>query len=194
MSQQALTGLPVYDFYEIDKYIHSKEFRKKVVLEALGTEIEIISEGGSKTIITPEMEEKILLGQRKNPAKNELIGGHSSNINNANPNYAVEVLQTNPDGTQKIKFVTQYADGNLSNIKTSTIFPDSWSNDKIIESIKAVGDSSPIGVRTSDGAMLYRETIDGVQIEVIKIGNTVTSGYLTGSVKTGLLPGFNSLE
>jgi len=42
--------------------------------------------------------------------------------------------------------------------------------------------------------MLYRETIDGVQIEVIKIGNTVTSGYPTGSVKTGLLPGFNSLE
>ena len=153
-----------------------------------------VVESGSKTIITPEMEEKILLGQRKNPAKNELIGDHSPNINNANPNYAVEVLQTNPDGTQKIKFVTQYDDGNLSNIKTSTIFPDSWSDDKIIESIKAVGDSSPIGVRTSDGAMLYRETIDGVQIEVIKIGDTVTSGYPTGSVKTGLLPGFNSLE
>ena len=157
-------------------------------------ESDIMVESGSKTIITPEMEEKILLGQRKNPAKNELIGGHSPNINNANPNYAVEVLQTNPDGTQKIKFVTQYDDGNLSNIKTSTIFPDSWSDDKIIESIKAVGDSSPIGVRTSDGAMLYRETIDGVQIEVIKIGDTVTSGYPTGSVKTGLLPGFNSLE
>ena len=46
MSQQALTGLPVYDFYEIAKYIHSKEFRNKVVLEALGTEIEIISVGG----------------------------------------------------------------------------------------------------------------------------------------------------
>lgn len=42
--------------------------------------------------------------------------------------------------------------------------------------------------------MLYRETIDGVQIEVIKIGNTVISWYPTGSVKTGLLPGFNSLE
>lgn len=150
--------------------------------------------GGSKTIITPEMEEKILLGQRKNPAKNELIGGHSPDINNSNPNYAVEVLQTNPDGTQKVKFVTQYADGNLSNIKTSTLFPDSWSNEKIINSIKMVGDSSPIGVRTSDGAMLYRDIIDGVQIEVIKVGDTVTSGYPTGGVKTGLLPGFRSLE
>lgn len=152
------------------------------------------SEGGSNTIITPEMEEKILFGQRKNPAKNELIGGHSPNINNSNPNYAVEVLQANPDGTQKVKFVTQFADGNLSNIKTSTLFPEGWSSDKIINSIKTVGDSSPIGVRASDGAMLYRDIIDGVQIEVIKIGDTVTSGYPTGGIKTGLLPGFSTLE
>lgn len=150
--------------------------------------------GGSNTIITPEMEEKILFGQRKNPAKNELIGGHSPDINNSNPNYAVEVLQVNPDGTQKVKFVTQYADGNLSNIKTSTLFPEGWSSDKIINSIKTVGDSLPIGVRTSDGAMLYRDIIDGVQIEVIKIGDTVTSGYPTGGIKTGLLPGFSTLE
>ncbi len=151
-------------------------------------------EGGSKTVITPEMEEKILFGQRKNPAKNELIGGHSPDINNSKPNYAVEVLQTNLDGTQKVKFVTQYSDGNLFNIKTSTLFPDRWSNNKIINSIKAVGASSPIGVRTSDGAMLYRDIIDGVQIEVIKIGDTVISGYPTGGLKTGLLPGFSRLE
>ena len=56
MSQQALTGLPVYDFYEIAKYIHSKEFRNKVVLEALGTEIEIISEGGSATFKYKEVK------------------------------------------------------------------------------------------------------------------------------------------
>ncbi len=41
-------------------------------------------EGGSKTVITPETE-KILFGQRKNPTKNELIGGHSPDINNSNP-------------------------------------------------------------------------------------------------------------
>ena len=140
------------------------------------------------------MEEKILLGHRKNPTKNELIGGHSPVINNSNPNYAVEVLQVNSDGTQKVKFVTQYTDGNLSNIKTSTLFPEGWSSDKIINSIKAVGDSTPIGVRVSDGAMLYRDIIDGVQIEVIKIGDTVTSGYPTRGIKTGLLPGFSNLE
>lgn len=32
-----------------------------------------------------------------------------------------------------------------------------------------MGDSSPIGVRASDGAMLYGDIIDGVQIEVIEM-------------------------
>lgn len=87
----------------------------------------------------------------------------------------METLKINPDGTQKVKFVTQYADGNLSNIITSTLFPDGWSSDKILNSVMTIGNLSPIGVRTSDGAMLYRGIIDGVQIEVIKIGNRVTS-------------------
>ena len=85
------------------------------------------------------------------------------------------VLQINPDATQKVKFVTQYTDGNLSNIKISTLFPEGWSSDKIINGIKTVGDSSPMGVRASDGVMLYRDMIDSVQIEAIKIGDTVTS-------------------
>lgn len=123
-----------------------------------------------------------------------MIGGHSPDINNANPNYAVEVLNVNPDGTQKVKFLTQYPNGNLSNIKTSTLFPNNWNDDKIINSIKTVGNSTPIGVRVSDGATLYRGCIDGVQIEVIKIGDIVTSAYPTGSLKTGLLPGFSNMQ
>ena len=104
------------------------------------------------TNISPQMEEKILHGERKDPAKNQLIGGHSPDINNANPNYAVEVLSTNTDGTKSVKFVTQYSDGNLSKFKSSTLFPDDWSNDSIIESIKTVGSTNPLGVRTTDGA------------------------------------------
>lgn len=160
----------------------------------VGDSVTYLIDAGGGSVITPEMEKKILFGQRKNPAKNELIGGHSPDINNANPNYVVEVLQVNSDGTQKVKFVTQYEDGNLCNIKTSTLFPEGWSNDKIINSIKVVGDSAPIGVRASDGAMLYRGIVDGVQIEVIKIGDKVISGYPTGGLKTELLPGFSSLE
>jgi len=150
--------------------------------------------GGSNTIITPEMEQKILYGKRKNPAKNELIGGHSPQINNANPNYAVEILNINTDGTQKVKFVTQYSDGNLSNIKTSTLFPNSWSNEQIINNIKIVGNTTPIGVRKLDGAILHRSIIDGVQVEVIKIGDNVTSAYPTGGIKTDLLPGFSNMQ
>lgn len=61
--------------------------------------------------------------------------------------YSGYVLQINPDATQKVKFVTQYTDGNLSNIKISTLFPEGWSSDKIINGIKTVGDSSPMGVK-----------------------------------------------
>lgn len=88
------------------------------------------------------------------------------------------------------KFCTQLEDGNLSKIKKSTIFPDSWSNDEIIKNIKIVGDSKSIGVRASDGATLHRGVINGVQIEVIKIGDNVVSGYPTGGLHDKLLSGF----
>ena len=143
-----------------------------------------------RTIIAPEMEEKILWSRRKNPNKNEVIGGHSSGINNDHPNYAVEVIKTNSDGTKQVKFTTQFEDGNLANIKKSTLFPDTWTNDDIIKNIKTVGDSKSIGIRVSDGATLHREVINGVQVEVIKIGDKVVSGYPTGGLNTKLLPGF----
>ena len=138
------------------------------------------------------MRTKILEGQRKTPTKNELIGGHSPNVNNTNPNYAVEVISENPDGTQKIKFITQFDDGNLSKIKISTVFPNSWTDDAIIQGIEDVGNTAPIGVRVSDGATLHRVIVNEVQIEVIKIGDKVTSGYPTGGVNSGLLPNFQA--
>jgi hypothetical protein len=136
------------------------------------------------------MRDKILEGQRKNPNKNELIGGHSPEITNNNPDYAVEDISINADGTRKVKFTTEFSDGNLAKIKTSTLFPDTWSEDKIINSIKTVGDTPSIGVRARDEATLYRDIIDGVQIEVIKEWNIVTSGYPTGGGVSGFLAGF----
>ena len=50
------------------------------------------------------MRNKILNGHRKNPNKNELIGGHSSQITNTNPNYAVEEVLINADGTRKVVY------------------------------------------------------------------------------------------
>ncbi|WOD65184.1 T7SS effector LXG polymorphic toxin (plasmid) [Niallia taxi] len=146
---------------------------------------------GAKSIITPEMKEKILLGQRKNPNKNEIIGGHSSNINNSHSNYATESIKINPDGTKDIKYITQFPDGKLSKIKNSTIFPEGWSDIKILDSITDIGNSPPISIRGRDGATFHRGIVDGVEIDVIKIGDTVVSGYPTGQINAPLPGGFS---
>ncbi|WYJ87672.1 hypothetical protein A5866_002796 [Enterococcus sp. 12C11_DIV0727] len=145
---------------------------------------------GAKSVITPEMEEKILWGQRKNPTKNEIIGGHSSSINNNHPNFATETIKINPDGTKDIKIVTQFPDGNLSKIKNSTVFPDGWSDTKILDSIKNVGNSPTISVRGRDGATWHRAIADGVEIDVIKLGDNIVSGYPTGKVNAPIPGGF----
>ncbi|MGG0417401.1 EndoU domain-containing protein [Priestia aryabhattai] len=146
---------------------------------------------GAKSIITPEMEEKILLGQRKNPNKNEIIGGHSSNINNSHSNYVTEAIKINPDGTKDIKYITQFPDGNLSKIKNSTIFPEGWSDIKILDSITDIGNSPPISIRGRDGATFHRGIVEGVEIDVIKIGDMVVSGYPTGQINAPLPGGFS---
>ncbi|MGY3777321.1 EndoU domain-containing protein [Isobaculum melis] len=128
------------------------------------------------------MEEKILWGQRTNPNKNKIIGGHSPGISNNHPNYAVEDIILNTDGTKKLKYTTQFPDGKLSKIKTSTVFPEGWSESKILESSKSIGNSTPINVRSIDGATWHRSIIDGVEIDVIKRGNEIISAYPTGTV------------
>jgi hypothetical protein len=42
----------------------------------------------------------------------------------------------------------------------------------------------------ADGTTLHRGVVNGVQVEVMKIGDAVTSGYPTGGGVTGLLSGF----
>lgn len=136
-----------------------------------------------KTNISPVMEKKILEGQRKVKPQNEVIRGHSNNIvNNDNPNLVVEIISTNPDGeVSKIK-------------NNNTLFPNTWSDESIIKGIKSVGDTPPIGFRPRDGAKLHRDIINGVQIEVIKVGPDITSGYPTGGGSTGLITGFDPIK
>ncbi|NBM94270.1 MULTISPECIES: hemagglutinin repeat-containing protein [unclassified Proteus (in: enterobacteria)] len=142
------------------------------------------------TVISPEIETKILAGQRVGNS-NKLIGGHSSSVSNENPNYAVETIKLNPDGTRVVKFTTQFPDGNLSKIKTSTLFPENWSDKSIIDSVNKIGNSSAIGQRSSTGETLHRGVINGVEIDVIKKGNQVTAGYPVGGKPT---PGFNPID
>ncbi|WP_228515017.1 EndoU domain-containing protein, partial [Cronobacter malonaticus] len=142
------------------------------------------------TTVSPEVEAKILSGQRVG-SSNKLIGGHSPLINNGNKNYAVESINLNPDGTRVVKFITQFPDGDLSKIKTSTIFPDSWSDKNIINSVNKIGNSPAIGQREATGETLHRGVINGVEIDVIKKGNQVTAGYPVGGKPT---PGFNPVN
>lgn len=144
----------------------------------------------NSTVISLEMKDKILEGQRKNPNKNDLIGGHSPEITNRNPNYAVEEISINPDGTRKVRFTTQFLDGNLSKIKTSTLFPESWTEEQILNSITNVGNAPAISTRLRDGATWHRAIVNGVEIDVIKAGENVTSGYPTGTVNASRPAGF----
>ncbi|MBC1516400.1 EndoU domain-containing protein [Listeria immobilis] len=165
----------VYEGIEDANKIHKKADKVKEVEKSTK------KASGANSIITPEMEEKILWGQRTNPNKNKIIGGHSPEISNNHPNYAVEEIILNPDGTRKLKYTTQFPDGNLSKIKTSTVFPEGWSDTKILESSTSIG-NTPISVRSSDGATWHRSVIDGVEIDVIKRGNEIISAYPTGTV------------
>ena len=130
------------------------------------------------------MQNKILEGQRKSPTRNEVIGGHSSNINNKNHSFAVEELSVNPDGTKNVQFTKDLSDGNISKLKKSTLFPDSWSETKIIDSVKKVGDSPAISTRLRDGATWHRQIIDGVEIDVMKLGVDERTEEPTGRVNS----------
>lgn len=101
---------------DVAKHVAEKESKgevNKVASKGASEGKKLVS---SKTVISSDMEAKILEGQRKVP-KNILIGGHSSSINNANDNFAVEVLSTNADGTKSVMFTKQFVDGNISKIK-----------------------------------------------------------------------------
>lgn len=137
----------------------------------------------TQTVITSEVEQKILWGQRvtntNGTTTNRIIGAHSGEINNANPGYAVEVLETYPDGTRSVKLVTQFDDGNLSKIKASTLFPEGWTQQQVLDSVRTVGGATAVASR-ADGSALFQGTVNGVRVEVIKVGNNVTAAYPCG--------------
>jgi uncharacterized Zn-binding protein involved in type VI secretion len=139
--------------------------------------------------VPPRLQDKILYGERvANPASpggmsNRVIGGHSSSIK-THPDFAFETISNNADGTTSVKFIKQFPDGKISQIKKSTLAPDHWSNEKITATTNRVSKSPAVDTRARDGATLHRETVDGVQWEVIKD----SSGIITSSYPTGGIP------
>ncbi|WCM60001.1 EndoU domain-containing protein [Paenibacillus polymyxa] len=161
------------------------DIKKRQALEGQGK--------ASESYLSPEMEQKILGGERI-PGKNGIRGGHSPNVvNDSNSNYAVEVLRENPDRSKFVQFYHQFPDGTLAKLKKSTVFPDSWSDEKIIGSTKKISDTPAVGSRTSDGVTttLHSGTVDGVEIDVIKEGKNITAGYPVGGKPT---PGFEPIN
>ena len=188
-SREGLTSAELAGVEKADALLVSQKVEYEDVWD-LRNAGDLLESGKYSTQISPEMEKKILEGQRKSPVKNEVIGGHSPQINNSNDLFAVEELSVNADGTRNIKFVKDLQDGSISKIKKSTVFPDSWSDSKIIDTIKEVGDSPFISVRGRDGATWHRKIVDGVEVDVIKLGNDVISGYPTGKINAPKPSGF----
>ncbi|WP_201511865.1 EndoU domain-containing protein [Psychrobacter alimentarius] len=155
------------------------EAERRAANERLG-----IPDTSFRTIVSPELESKILYGQRTKNSKgnttNRLVGAHSGKISNDHDSFAVETISINADGTRNAKLITQFEDGNVSKIKTSTLFPEKWTDNEIISAVKKTGDSTALATRASDGTSLFQSTVNGVKVEVIKIGDNVTAGYPCG--------------
>jgi filamentous hemagglutinin len=103
----------------------------------------------------------------------------ATNPSQLSENQKQTLVALSADGTRNAKLVTQFSDGNLSSIKSSTLFPESWTSNQTMSAVKQVGDLPPVATR-ADGATLYQSTVNGVKIEVIKVGNNVTAAYPCG--------------
>jgi hypothetical protein len=130
------------------------------------------------------MESKILFGERivrpNGIVSNQIRSAHSPKVNNSNQSFAVETLSVHAYGTRSVKIIMQFEDGSISRIKSSTLFPEGFTEQQILEGIMKIGNQPPTVTRIRDGATLHQGTISCVNVEVIKIGDNVTSGYPTG--------------
>ena len=136
-----------------------------------------------KPTVSKQMREKILNGEPKPKNPKEIRGGHSAKIR-SDPEYQVQEISKNPDGTSVVKYKKRLSDGSMSKPKKSTLAPESWNDEKIIEVTDDVADSPPVAT-SPGGSTLHRGTVDGVQWEVIKDSSgEITSSYPTGGNPT----------
>lgn len=140
---------------------------------------------GSPQQLSPEMEQKILYGERRPPNSDRIVGAHSPRIKTS-PDFIFTSLINNPDGTTTaFDLIKRFPDGTFSRKKRrSTFAPDSWNDEKIIDVTKQVASTNAVDTNTQ-GATLHRQTVDLVEWEVIKdsLGN-VMSSYPTGGIPT----------
>jgi hypothetical protein len=164
-------------------------FRLDRVLDKMGSGKKNIADVEAALDAQKKIDNKILFGEQKGTTPGTadfrtIRGGHSPRIL-TDPNYQILSQTNNPDGTIVAKFQKLVSPGPpqvWSKTKTSTLAPSGWTDNDMLRAGDQVAKTPPVlPPRTSDGATLHRDTINGVQWEVIKdASGNVTSSYPTG--------------
>lgn len=123
--------------------------------------------------------EKMLYGKVKG---SNLKGAHSPTVTKS-VDFGYGTKQLNVDGTITYTDVTYKLNGKIGTKKYHTVFPETWSDEKIAKAIKYVGENCPVGSIDKNGCRLFCAYIDDVQIVVIRdsLGN-YTAGYPSGGM------------
>jgi hypothetical protein len=91
---------------------------------------------------SPEMQQKILYGKVKTKAdgspSREMIGAHSPMIK-SDPNYSLSDVTSNADGTTTVTVRKTLPNGDSTRGKTSTLAPDNWSDQRVLDTTDQVG-------------------------------------------------------
>jgi hypothetical protein len=134
----------------------------------------------NECFVTAAGKEKILYGEVRGE---RVVGGHSPRVGER-PDRLSERISDNPSGTTNAKLIAATPTG-VTRVKGDssphTLFPESWSDDKIIGAVGKVGNSPAIaGPRPGDGATTHQGTINGVDIMTIKLpSGEIIAGYPT---------------
>ena len=150
-------------------------------------DIDIISKYG-KEILDNASEQLDSLDHIVNPTikGNSWTGGHSSRVlDDITFDPSKFDLITNPNnGVKKlvpkvgVKLPTLEYNGVGKPIsKAQTFFPDTWTDSKIAKAINVVAE---YGNKVDGSNFKYRGMVEGVEIEIIKVGDNIRTGYPIG--------------
>ena len=99
------------------------------------------------------------------PSKFDLITNPNNGVKKLVPKVGVELPTLEYNGVGKP----------IS--KAQTFFPDTWTDSKIAKAINVVAE---YGNKVDGSNFKYRGMVEGVEIEIIKVGDNIRTGYPIG--------------
>ncbi len=137
-------------------------------IDALTGNVYLPNSGYSKLKIDSIPETKILYGRIINDSKgSKLIGGHSASVLNSKK-FTVSSVIENPDGTLTAAIQKRTGQRSWSESTTKTLFPKSWTDQKIIAATRdIVGTTKPEFAHIDGNSLFYSKVIDGINVEVV---------------------------